>query len=151
MEPIFEILQHDHKRLQHLMQEAERTKDTVRRRGLIEELEETWEMHACAEEEILYPRLKEDETLETLVDDAFDTFYDVRQSVDRLRGAVEANAEGERKAALSQLKQSLAQHVKEEEREMFPRMRKVFNTAELEDMRAGFVEVKRQLRREIAV
>jgi hemerythrin superfamily protein len=112
-----------------------------RRRSVVDKMIEALSRHAAIEEAIFYPRAREavpateDEVLESL-----EEHHIVKWTLSELQ---DLGAEDERfTAKVTVLMENVRHHVKEEERELFPKVRKAMGRPQLGDLGAELVEAK---------
>lgn len=148
-----DMLIEDHERVKDLLSRmTESTERAVKTRTeLLEKLEMEVAIHTRLEEEILYPAYKEAGGKEELK-----MFYEAKEehrAVDSLvlpdlkatdPGSVQFS--GRAKVC----KELLEHHIEEEESEMFPEARELFDDARLEAMGQQMAELKTRLKKEFA-
>lgn len=148
-----DMLIEDHERVKDLLSRmTESTERAVKTRTeLLEKLEIEVAIHTRLEEEILYPAYKEAGGKEELK-----MFYEAKEehrAVDSLvlpdlkatdPGSVQFS--GRAKVC----KELLEHHIEEEESEMFPEARELFDDARLEAMGQQMAELKTRLKKEFA-
>lgn len=125
---ITDLLKEDHRKAESLISqlEGEANHETFGR--LITALK----MHTRIEEEIYYPALEEFEESDGLIDDAYHQHNDVDQLLEEM-GAVGINSR-DFKDLLMQLKESINNHVQEEEEEIFPLSENLLRIEIMEEM-----------------
>lgn len=142
---VIEILIHDHREVETMFAELEtlrgKTDETslTRMRDLTDQVTIELVRHSVAEEAEVYPRVKErisDEEAER----AKHEHAEAELTMKRLDGLSAADAEFA--SALLTLITEVREHVKEEEGEMFPRMREIFTADELRELGAKVERVK---------
>ena len=131
------LLKKDHDRVRALFSQVEKLSDraTTSRRDLFEQIDEELTLHAKVEEKILYPAFKEraesseqrDEVLEAVEEHA-----GAKRLIKEINGL--ESTDERYKAKLSVLMESVKHHADEEEKNMFPMARKIFDEAELEEL-----------------
>lgn len=143
------LLTEDHQKVKKLMAEIEKTTErgVKTREALFGKLLTELTIHERIEEQIFYPEVKEKATtkkLEELVTES----YEEHHFVDTVKAEIQDtpfDAE-EWAAKFKVMKESVEHHAfEEEEGKMFPKVRKAFSTAELEDMGTRMAELKQQL------
>lgn len=116
-----ELLMGQHREVETLFQKIQTaSKRAVRiREGYVAQIEEKLTVHAKIEEQIFYPAVKEVD--ENLVLEAFEEHEAMRSALQR---ALDASAKDETfDAKITVLKEIIEHHVKEEETELFPKVR----------------------------
>lgn len=127
-----DILKEDHQKVKGLFQETTRTSEQKQRRDLFDKIDTELEIHAHIEERIFYPALEEHEELKDMVAEALEEHQQVKVLLEEIE---EAGPEShEFGAKLQELMEMVEHHVEEEEGEMFPKVREVFDEEELEEL-----------------
>ena len=146
------LLEQDHQKVKKIMGELEKTTErgVKTRQELFTKLEQELVVHEKIEEQIFYPRVKEQATtkkLEEIVTESFEEHHFVNVVMAEIK---QTPFEAEEWAAkFSVMKENIEHHAfEEEEGEMFPKVRKIFSKTELEDMGAEMEELKMQLMEE---
>jgi hemerythrin superfamily protein len=126
-----EILKQDHQKVKELFQEATRGEQNTRK-DLFDKIDTELEIHAHIEETVFYPALEEHEELKDMVAEAFEEHQEVKTLLEEIEElGSESHDFG---AKLQELMESVEHHVAEEEGEMFPKVREVFDERELEEL-----------------
>lgn len=148
-----DLLIEDHERVKDLLgRMTDSTERAVKTRtDLLEKLEMEVAIHTRLEEEILYPAYKEAGGKEQLK--MYHEAKEEHRAVDSLvlpdlkatdPGSVEFS--GRAKVC----KELLEHHIEEEESEMFPEARELFDDARLEEMGQQMAELRTRLKKELA-
>jgi iron-sulfur cluster repair protein YtfE (RIC family) len=138
------LLKKDHKMVMGLLEDLEKATGQ-RRAKLFDQVEQELTIHMQIEEEILYPayqsaaRKKDDQTMYY---EAVEEHGVVENFLPQARDG--ANKE-ELKAKAKVLKELVQHHVEEEQRDMFPRIKKVFDRDELHELGARLQQRKNEL------
>jgi hemerythrin superfamily protein len=109
-----------------------------------EELADALAIHTTIEEQIFYPAAKNEET-EELLENSVEEHLAVKRV---LATMLDAEPNGDILAELDELGGLTEEHVLDEERELFPLVRKAMDEAELQDLGARMQELVDKLRRE---
>lgn len=130
----FTLLKADHKKVAGIMEKLDSTTErgVKTREELFAQLKTELDVHARVEEEILYPALKEVDKTRDITFEAIEEHGVVKlllAELDQLDKSEETWT-----AKFTVLKENVEHHVEEEEGEMFPKARKVFSEAELEEL-----------------
>ena len=121
-----DILKQDHQKVKELFHEATRGKD------LFDKINIELEIHAHIEETVFYPALEQHEELKDMVAEALGEHQEVKTLLEELEElGFESHDFG---AKLQELMETVEHHVSEEEGEMFPKVREVFDEKELEEL-----------------
>lgn len=143
------LLEQDHQKVKKIMAELEKTTErgVKTREELFTKLVQELVVHEKIEEQIFYPRVKEQATtkkLEQIVTESFEEHHFVNVVIAEIK-ATPYDAE-EWTAKFSVMKENIEHHAfEEEEGEMFPKVRKIFSKDELEEMGTEMEELKQQL------
>ena len=144
---VITLLKADHKEVNALFGQVEALGERAfaQRFKLAQKICKALEVHSKFEKSVLYTQMKErakehDDRKQVL--EAFEE----HGLVDRLVGEIqELNARDESlEAKLNVLMENVVHHVKEEERELFPKVRDLFEKQELVEMGKQFAEMKRR-------
>ena len=143
------LLEQDHQKVKKIMAELEKTTErgVKTREELFTKLVKELVVHEKIEEQIFYPRVKEQATtkkLEEIVAESFEEHHLVNVVIAEIKETpYDAEEWG---AKFSVMKENIEHHAfEEEEGEMFPKVRKIFSKAELEEMGTEMEELKQQL------
>ena len=146
------LLKEDHDRVRELLEKLDDTtsRGIKTRRQLLEEIAAELKVHTQLEEEIFYPAFREaakkndDEELywEALEEHALVEEFELP----RIEGADPSTEAFGAKAGV--LKELVLHHAREEEKEMFPRAKKLMSKDELEALGERIEQRKEQLKRQ---
>jgi hemerythrin superfamily protein len=145
------MLKADHDKVKKLLDELETTTErgVKTRAELFSTIKGELTIHELIEEEIFYPALKSHPKAVDLVLEG----YEEHHVVDLLMGELEdldvADETWGAKAVV--MKENVEHHIEEEEGEMFPKARQVFDRQELEDLGARMADRKENAQRELGV
>ncbi len=141
---VIALLKQDHRTLLNLFSRFERGGPgrSATKHRLVEQIVELLSRHSAAEEQLVYPALREKEkalSLNVLV--ALEEHHAAKLlllEIDRLKPNAERFF-----AKVKVLGEIIESHIREEEAVLLPRLRKVFGPAELEGLGAHVAEAKR--------
>jgi hemerythrin superfamily protein len=143
------LLEQDHQKVKKLMGEIEKTTErgVKTREELFTKLVQELTVHEKIEEQIFYPAVKEQATtkkLEEIVAESFEEHHFVNVVIAEIKETpYDAEEWG---AKFSVMMENIEHHAfEEEEGEMFPKVRKIFSKAELEELGAQMEDLKTQL------
>jgi hemerythrin-like domain-containing protein len=145
------MLEADHRKLKKLLDELETTTErgVKTRAELFSTIKGELTIHEVIEEEIFYPALKSHPKAKDMVLEG----YEEHHVVDLLMGELEdldvADETWGAKALV--MKENIEHHIGEEEDEMFPQARHVFERSELEDLGARMTERRERAQRELGL
>jgi hemerythrin superfamily protein len=129
-----DLLKKQHRQVEKLFKEVEKTEDPKQRRKLMEQIAADLKMHTQIEEEIFYPAVREVGTAkaETMIDEAFEEHHVVDLVLAELP---QVDPEDERfEAKMTVLSELVKHHVEEEEGEMFPMAEKKLGAERIKDL-----------------
>ena len=128
-----ELLKQDHQRVKKLFDQGQKTEDKKQQKQIFKEIKAELETHTRIEETIFYPAMEEHEELKDLV---LESLEEHRQVKTVLREMSRLSPSSERfKPKFKVLKDNVEHHAEEEEEgTMFPKIRKVVNSNELEEL-----------------
>jgi hemerythrin superfamily protein len=127
-----EVLKQDHQKVKGLFQEARQGTDRNKRKELFDKIDTELEIHTHIEETIFYPAIEEHEEFKEMVAEALEEHQEAKMLLDELKELGADNHDFSSK--LQQLMEAVEHHVEEEEGEMFPKIREVFDEDELEQL-----------------
>jgi hemerythrin superfamily protein len=128
-----ELLKQDHQKVKELFKRGQETEDKKQQRQIFKEIKSELETHARIEETIFYPAMEEHEELKDMV---LESLEEHKQMKTVLREMARLSTSSERfKPKFKVLKDNVEHHaVEEEEGKMFPKIRKLINRNELEQL-----------------
>jgi hemerythrin-like domain-containing protein len=142
---VLTLLKRDHREVSEMFDKVEELGERAgaQRGKLGEQICEALELHSKFEEQVLYPRFQEraegHEEIQQILE-AFEEHSIVDQLVTQLK---RMDAKDDRyEAKLMVIIDMVRHHIKEEEREMFPLAKEIFEREELVEMGEEFVEAK---------
>ena len=138
------LLKEDHEKVRGLLASLEKATG-ARREKLLTQIDQELKVHTTIEEEIFYPAFREAAKKK---DDQV-MIYEAVQEHHMVDVALPEAGEGEDnedlKAKAKVLKELVGHHADEEESDMFPRARKLFDRSELRDLGERMAERKKEL------
>jgi hypothetical protein len=145
------LLKHDHDKVKKLLAELETTTErgVKTRTELFATIKGEMTVHESIEEEIFYPALMEmAKTKEVTLEG-----YEEHHVVDLLMGELEDLPVDDEHwgAKATVMKENIEHHIEEEEGEMFPKTRQVFEDDELEELGGRMAARKAELAREMGL
>jgi hypothetical protein len=136
-----ELLTRDHREVEQMFRRFEQAKDENEKAALCERICLMLQVHTQIEEEIFYPAAKQRIADRELIDEALVEHRGAKDTIEKLQG-MEA---GDRSldAQVKKLKEQVQHHVREEEHDMFPEVRKA--GLDLDDLGERMMKRKTQL------
>jgi hemerythrin superfamily protein len=128
------VLKQDHQAIERLFQELERAgdKDQRKKKKLVKEIVEELSMHVQIEEQVFYPEVRGTAKETELALKAKEEHDLVKILLGQLRTMTPEEERFQSKVTV--LMELVREHVKEEERAMFPVMRKALTAIQLRDL-----------------
>ncbi|HVU50084.1 MAG TPA: hemerythrin domain-containing protein [Polyangia bacterium] len=126
-----DLLEAQHREVEDLFSKLEGTKDAAKREAIFVQLADSLAIHTTIEEHHFYPAIRE----KGAEDGAFETFED-HLSIKRALGALlDVDVDDETfEEKLEILEAEVEHHVEQEEGDLFPRVMRLFDENELEDV-----------------
>jgi hemerythrin superfamily protein len=128
-----ELLAQDHRTVKKLFEQGQQTDDKKQQKQIFKEIKSELEIHARIEETIFYPAMEEHEELKDMV---LESLEEHKQMKTVLREMSRLSASSEKfKPKFKVLKDNVEHHaVEEEEGKMFPKVRKLIDSAQLQEL-----------------
>jgi hemerythrin superfamily protein len=128
-----ELLKQDHQRVKKLFAQGQETEDKKQRKQIFKEIKAELETHTRIEETIFYPAMEEHKELKDMVLESLEEHKQVKTV---LREMSRLSPSSEKfKPKFKVLKNNVEHHAEEEEEgTMFPKIRQVINSAELQKL-----------------
>ncbi|MBD2102920.1 hemerythrin domain-containing protein [Leptolyngbya sp. FACHB-261] len=144
---VLDNLHADHQQAATLFEQLKQTDDPQIAQAYFHQLYEGLTAHSAAEEGLFYPSVRNSDT-ESLVAAFYQEHLAIRQFLQELK-ALGSTAPKfvapEFKAKLSQLQQTVENHVQREENELFPKVRQYISQQQLEQMAAQVESAEAQV------
>jgi len=134
-----ELLKDDHDKVDRLFQKVKAT-DEGEHLALFKKIKAELDAHTHIEEKIFYPKLKEEEELKDIVLEGVEEHRQAKMFLRELANLTQDSEKFEPK--LKVLMEDIEHHVMEEEGEMFPKVKKVFDAATLQELGKQMAEEK---------
>jgi hemerythrin superfamily protein len=127
-----EVLEQDHQKVKGLFQEVRKANDQNKRKELFDKIDTELEIHTHIEETVFYPAIEKREELSEMVAEALEEHQEAKAMLEELEElGSESHDFGSK---LQELMESVEHHVEEEEGEMFPKIRELFDEGQLEQL-----------------
>ena len=126
------VLEQDHQKVKGLFQELGRASDQNKRKELFDKIDTELEIHAHIEETVFYPAIEQHGELSEMVAEALEEHQEAKALLEELEEMGSENHEFG--STVQELMEGVEHHVQEEEGEMFPKVREVFDEDELEQL-----------------
>ncbi|MBI3899442.1 MAG: hemerythrin domain-containing protein [Gammaproteobacteria bacterium] len=139
---VFKLLKQDHKEVKGLFKKLQKTSAQKAREKGLQQLALELTVHTAVEEEIFYPRLREEKKLRGTVNESYEEHHVAKRLLEEL---VQTPIEDERwQAKLSVLKEMIEHHVQEEEDELFPKASRALGKEESKALGLQIEAAKKQ-------
>jgi len=145
------LLKADHDKVKGLLNELESTTErgVKSRAELFATIKGELTLHETVEEEIFYPELKAHPKAKDIVLEGYEEHHVVDLLMSELEALDVSDETWGAKAIV--MKENVEHHIEEEEGEMFPQARQVFDRQELVDLGARMLERKRSAGMELGI
>jgi hemerythrin superfamily protein len=124
-----ELLESQHREVEDLFSKLETTKDAAKKEQLFTKLADSLAIHTAIEEHNFYPGVKAKET-EDLLLESLEEHLEVKRALSDLLDLDVEDPTFDAKVKV--LKEQVENHVEEEEGQLFPKVKKLLDTDELE-------------------
>lgn len=135
----FVMLKQDHREAAQMLQRLEESRPGSRRRQTLDKLEAALTLHMGIEERLIYPLVAEVVDGETEQEAEIEHNL-AREGLAKLRELVDAPGFG---AAVAMVTAGIKHHVREEEREVFPNLKRGLDRSEIANLGDEVVAAKR--------
>ncbi|PSB38994.1 DNA nickase [filamentous cyanobacterium Phorm 46] len=142
---IVEIITMDHRKVDTIFMEIEKTEDPQKLQEFFGQLYKDLSVHAEAEEQIVYPAVR---SYYTDTQELYDEQAEMKQMLAKIKAMSPSSADF--KAQIKLLKTAVQDHVKQEEGDMFPQIRRNLSEAQMEQMATKFKAAKSTIQQEMA-
>lgn len=142
MAEVLHLLKKDHQKVKNLLEDLEEASPyaIVKRRDLLMQLKEELQLHEKIEEKLFFPELKAAPATKPVIQEV----SGAHKLADELLANLEATDFTHEAwlTRLTALKEKILRHVKEEEREIFPLIKKHLGQAKLQEMGDKMLHMK---------
>jgi hemerythrin superfamily protein len=142
---ITEVISMDHRKVDTLFMEIENTDNPQKLQEFFGQLYKDLSVHAEAEEQVVYPAVR---SYYSDIQELYDEQAEMKQMLAQIK-ALNPSASNF-KEQIKQLKAAVQAHVKEEENDMFPHIRRNLSEAQMEQMATQFKAAKSTIQQEMA-
>ena len=127
-----QILEQDHRKVKILFREVKDANDPGKKKELFDKIDGELETHTHIEETVFYPAIEKEEALKEMVAESLEEHREAKTLIKELEDLEAEDREFDSK--LAELIEAVEHHVEEEEGEMFPKVREVFDKGQLEQL-----------------
>lgn len=142
---IAEILQMDHRKVDALFMEIEKTDDPQKLQEFFGQLYKDLTVHAEAEEEVVYPAVR---SYYSNTQELYSEQAQMKEMLADIKST--STSSSEFKAKINNLKNAVQDHVRQEENDLFPYIRRNLSEAQMEEMSNQFKASKSRFQQELA-
>jgi len=140
-----DLLESQHREVEKLFQKFEKTSSGEEKISLFEEIADKLAIHAAIEEHHFYPAVKEKRTKDILLESLEEHLSIKRTIADLLKLDVD---DEHFDAKMTVLKEEVQHHVGEEEKDLFPKVKKILSADELAALEQEMVAEQAELEEE---
>jgi hemerythrin superfamily protein len=127
-----DLLTEDHQKVRQLFQQVQQIRDNDEKKELFDQIDTELAVHAEIEETIFYPALEEHDQLKDMVRESREEHEQVEQLLLEIEDL--ATEDTDFTSQMAELEETVEHHVAEEEEEIFPKVREIFDEAALEQL-----------------
>lgn len=142
-----ELLKQDHDAVEKLFREFERSKDADKQHRLAQQMCVELTVHAKLEEQSFYPEVRTIKGVTDMVMESLEEHRQVKEMIARIQPLQAGDDKMEPDVKV--LMDDVLHHVEEEEKEMFPAVRKEMGKERLEQLGRRMAEAKSELKRQV--
>lgn len=143
MSELVDSLRNDHRKIEKLLLQVKEAKNGSEREVLLEELSLEFNVHAIAEEQVLYAEMGAHDELRDMALRSVDDHDEARALLERLQGQ---NPDSQQWVnTVDKLERSIRAHVEQEETEVFPRVERLMSFSKLREVNSELQTTKHNL------
>jgi hemerythrin superfamily protein len=141
-----DLLKQDHEKVKELFEQAEAAEDDKEKRKVFKEIKKELETHTRIEESVFYPKMQEHEELKDMVLESIEEHKQVKKLLREMERLSKSSDKFEPK--LKVLQENVEHHAEEEEEgKMFPKIRELLDSSQLEELGRELEAAKHQRQR----
>lgn len=138
-----ELLKQDHQKVKELFKKVEATEDEKQHQQLFEKIKTELEAHTHIEETVFYPRIEQYEELKDMVLESVEEHRQIKTLIREIGNLADGSEKFDAKIKVMQ--ENVEHHAEEEEEDkMFPKLRKLMQRSELEELGQQLEAAKKQ-------
>ncbi|HEY7559606.1 MAG TPA: hemerythrin domain-containing protein [Candidatus Binatia bacterium] len=126
-----DLLVKDHKTLKKLFKHAKKARDVKTQKRIVAQMDTELSIHDYIEETVFYPEMEQYEELKEIVEEALEEHEAIKTllvEMAPLAGSVDFDS------SLQELIENVETHIEEEETELFPKIRELWDETTLEQL-----------------
>ena len=127
-----DLLTDDHQKVKKLFEQAQQIQDNQQKKEMFDKIDMELAIHADIEETIFYPALEQHDVFKEMVREARQEHENVEQLLLEIEDL--ATEDTDFSSQIQELEKTVDHHVAEEEGEMFPKIREIFDEGTLEGL-----------------
>lgn len=139
------LLKEDHDKVKGYFKQVKNTESKDEKKQLYKKIREEIDVHTHIEEQIFYPTIRKKEGLEDIVKEGVQEHHQADLFIREIDDLVDDSEKFEPK--LKVVMESVEHHIKEEEKEMFPKVREKFSETELNELGEKMKAEKKDFRK----
>jgi len=139
------LLKNDHDEVKKLFAQLEKA-DGKNAQKLWSEISTKLQLHEDLEETLFYPRLRKDERAKDLILEAYQEHHVMDVLTEEINALKPSDEAFQPKVTV--LRENTEHHIEEEEGELFPKVRKIWDTRERQEVGSAMQEMKQQRMRQ---
>lgn len=140
-----QLLEDDHKKVEELFKQVEATDSVAKHKQLFKKIKLELDIHTHIEEKIFYPRIRKEEEVKDITLEGIEEHHQAKMFLREIPALADGSEKFDPK--LKVLIEDIRHHVKEEEREMFPKVRDLLSGEELMQLAADMEAEKKQVKK----
>lgn len=140
-----DMLIDDHRKVEELFKQVEATDSVAKHKQLFKKIKMELDIHAHIEEKIFYPRIKKEEEVKDITLEGIEEHHQAKMFLREIPALADGSEKFDPK--LKVLIEDIRHHVKEEEREMFPKVRDLLSGEELMMLGAEMDAEKKRMKK----
>jgi hemerythrin superfamily protein len=142
---VLKLLKDDHDEVKSVFKKIEQAQDAEANR-LWERLRSMLTVHEELEETLFYPRLKQEKTTEDLILESYQEHHVMDVLIGEISQFEPSDEQWHPKVKV--LQENTEHHIEEEEGSLFPKVRKIWDTARREEIGRDMAQMKNERRKE---
>jgi hemerythrin superfamily protein len=126
-----DLLMQDHKTLKRLFKQAKNAKDVKKQRRIFAHINTELSIHDYIEETVFYPEMEQYEELKEMMEEALEEHDEIKTLLNEMASLVGSS---EFDSSLQELIENVETHIEQEETELFPKIRELWDETTLEQL-----------------
>lgn len=139
----FTLLKQDHDEVEKMIKQCQQQGANKGAIDTFRKIARSLAVHSKLEETLFYPRFENEEELKSLLSDAYKEHDQVDKILAQMASMSPDDEQWEQK--LTELKQCIEHHVKDEEKELFPKAKQVLGKDEAQELGDAMADEKKEM------